>query len=493
MTRIVTMAIPVLFAFCNFLEAADVSQYRAKVRACLDTLIEHGQDSYGEKATPILVSILDVNTLECPREPKTHDEAWRVIRRHRRNPAGADLATDMQTLSAMKRLGGRYERFAGDYINYYMTHFLSAKQKLVCWGWHEYYDVFTDKCVFDQHELHAGLDTIDWPLLWEVNPNALERQAEQTWQWHVIDKKTGEINRHGDGQRGCDFTMSAGSYIELFSFMFKATHEAQWLDRAQLIANYYWGTRHRTSNLIAERPNAGSDRFDGAHFVTATTGPYCLGLLYAYEQTADPLFKTHALAYLKAYAHYGYDSQTKRYWGSLKLDGTPNTAPVTLEDYGKYEPRGYLDLWKPYVAGYQHALYTAEAYLKAYKVSKDPDMLTQAERFARWIVDEPPGKGGIQDGRWYSDYTAQWAAKGTYAGHYGRAISVLIGMHKSTGEQSWLEPAQTLADEAIEKLYRNGLFLGHPGKDYYEAVDGVGYLLNALLNLDQALALAGSV
>jgi len=57
-------------------------------------------------------------------------------------------------------------------------------------------------------------------------------------------------------------------------------------------------------------------------------------------------------------------------------------------------------------------------------------------------------------------------------------------MYKSTGQQAWLAAAQALADRAIEKLFRNGLFLGHPGKDYYEAVDGVGYLLNALLNLD---------
>jgi len=86
------------------------------------------------------------------------------------------------------------------------------------------------------------------------------------------------------------------------------------------------------------------------------------------------------------------------------------------------------------------------------------------------------------------EYTEQWAPKGTYAGHYGRAITFLLGVHKTTGAHAWLTAAQGLADEAIEKLYKNGLFLGHPGKDYYEAIDGVGYLLNALLNLDQALS-----
>ena len=41
-----------------------------------------------------------------------------------------------------------------------------------------------------------------------------------------------------------------------------------------------------------------------------------------------------------------------------------------------------------------------------------------------------------------------------------------------------------MADQAIEKLYHQGLFRGHPAKPYYEAVDGVGYLLYALLELD---------
>jgi len=202
MTRIFIIAIVVLSAFMNLADAEDISKYRAKVFECLDILIEHGQDTYGKKRTPILVSILDVNTLECPREPKTYDEPWRVIRRHRRNPAGADLATDMQTLSAMNRLGGAYKTFAKEYIKYYMANFISAKQSLVCWGWHEYYDVFADQCVFDQHELHAGLDSIEWALLWETDPVALRRQAENTWKWHVVDKQTGEINRHGDGEKG---------------------------------------------------------------------------------------------------------------------------------------------------------------------------------------------------------------------------------------------------------------------------------------------------
>ncbi len=51
-----------------------------------------------------------------------------------------------------------------------------------------------------------------------------------------------------------------------------------------------------------------------------------------------------------------------------------------------------------------------------------------------------------------------------------------------------LSNARDVADEAVARLYHHGLFRGHPGKPYYEAMDGVGQLLYALLGLDRVLA-----
>ena len=58
--------------------------------------------------------------------------------------------------------------------------------------------------------------------------------------------------------------------------------------------------------------------------------------------------------------------------------------------------------------------------------------------------------------------------------------------------------AENLAQEAIDQLFveteivlaqgkvkKYGLFRGHPAKPYYEAGNGVGFLLLALLELDQ--------
>src|SRR5690606_5828265 len=72
---------------------------------------------------------------------------------------------------------------------------------------------------------------------------------------------------------------------------------------------------------------------------------------------------------------------------------------------------------------------------------------------------------------------------GTYAENYGRAISFFLALHRATGDERELETAVQLADEAMDKLYENGWFKGHPAKPYYESTDGVAYLLYALLEL----------
>jgi hypothetical protein len=56
-------------------------------------------------------------------------------------------------------------------------------------------------------------------------------------------------------------------------------------------------------------------------------------------------------------------------------------------------------------------------------------------------------------------------------------------MHNATGERRYLELAENVAREAIDKLYANGLFRAHPAKPYYEATQGVGILLHSLLEL----------
>ena len=272
--------------------------YATRVQECVELLMEHGTDKYGEIHAPILVSILDVESRICPKNPKKLDEPWRVARRGRRNPAGANLLSDNTLLRTMILLSSvtgknKYADFARKYMGYYMKN-LVDKKGFFWWGWHRHYDVYKD------------------------------------------------------------------------------------------------------------------------------------------------------------------------------------------------EPRGHLDLWEPYNAGYQYAIYTAQAYVYAYDVCKEPLFLTTAERFAEWIKKTPPGTTETKN-TWYQGYSDSFGRKGTYAGKYGRTVSFYVHLYIVTKDQKYLGLARQMADDAIRKLYHKGLFRGHPAKPYYEAMDGVGYLLYALLELDQVV------
>ena len=472
------------------------TNYLFYVTNCLDVLMAAGTDHYGPKAAPILVSILDVETRLCPSNPAALDEQWRVGRRERRNPAGANLLTDQQTLKAFRiasRLTGqsRYADFAQRYVQWYLTNLVDEKGFL-WWGWHRHYDVFRDQKLGhlgNPHELHA-IHCVAWDQLWAANPAAVRREIEAIWQWHVVDKTTGEVNRHGDGQHGCDFAMSAGAFIEAFAFLYAQTQEAVWLDRAKLLARYYRERANPTTHLFPDRPNAGSTRFDGSHFVTADTGLYCHSLLKAHELTSAAEFRDDALTYLKAYAKYGYDAATGCFWGSLNLDGTPVPGPrIPLEkaraedSYQVYEPRGHLDLWQPYVAGYEHPLATAQVYAYAASITPDASLLDTAVRFVGLLQTNLPPRSCLNQ-TWYRGYAQDYAPHGTYAGTYGQTISFFIQLYLLTGHASYLGLARQTADDAIAQLYHRGLFRGHPAKPYYEAVDGVGSLLYALLELE---------
>ncbi|MBN1457674.1 MAG: hypothetical protein JW912_07475, partial [Sedimentisphaerales bacterium] len=264
------------------------SKYTTLVKTCLDNLIKYGRDDYGTVKSPIFVSILDVNSKTCPQNPLPFDENWRVIRPERRNPAGANLFSDqmlIKTMFAASKLTGNkaYSRAAKEYIKYYLENLVDAKG-FFWWAGHRHYDVFQDKMtghLLNWHEIHGGVQ-IQWENLWQINPNAVKKEIEAIWQWQVINKQTGETNRHDDGKSGCDFPLTSGSMIDAFAFLYTKTEDKIWLDRAKLLANYFWNLRDKNTDLIAERPNAGIGRFDGSTFATDITGPYCHSLLNAY-------------------------------------------------------------------------------------------------------------------------------------------------------------------------------------------------------------------
>lgn len=467
-------------------------EYRAAVRQCLDNLLRHGTDRYGPLATPMIMSVIDTRTNEAPREPELLEAMIRTEERPgRRNPGGCDLWDDqplLRTMYAMSRLtrDRRYERAADAYATAFMER-AQHRNGLFAWGSHLYYDAYAD-AVADDHagRVHEILILHPlWDRLWKLNRKAVQREIEAIWEWHIVDKGTGQHNRHDDKQVGCDFAFSGGSFTLAFAFLHKATGDPIWLDRARLVADWHWRHRNAETNLTVDAPST-KPRYDATHCFTTVPGPHAAALLRAYEITHDTRLRDIALAYIRAYLRYGWDSEAGTFYAALKPDGTPVRDQPQGKGYDRWMPSGYVDIWPTTMYSYEFPLMAAQACMYAYELTGDPLFLDGARKWGQAIRKDMPPQIGR---RWRTEARALFphdaAQDGAYADGYGRAISFFVRLYRATRDQADLSMAVRLADEAMEKLRKNGWFVGHPAKPYYEATDGVGTLLYALLELSE--------
>ncbi|MBI4580933.1 MAG: hypothetical protein HY718_14595 [Planctomycetes bacterium] len=469
-------------------------RYRACVRRCLDNLVKYGTDRYGPVHSPMLMNVIDIRTNESPLKPDWLDIPVRMEGRdHRRCMGGSNLWMDQPTIQAMYAFSdvsgdGKYARATDAYVKYTFEH-CRKPNGLPVWGSHIFWNCYTEVIDGDpatQHETCSNRPVLG--RMWKVIPRELKEYADLVWEYHVVNKETGETNRHDDKRRGLDFCFCQGVYISTQAFIYSQTKDEEYLRRTRILANRHWNARNKETNIAPSTPSAAeiepAPRYDGLHMFTDLPGPHCQHLLDAHRYTGDAMFKDHAVAYLKAYAKYGYDAETGNYWGMLKLDGTPVAEQPKGKGYDQYMPTGYSITWPAIMLGYEYPLVAAQSYLRAYAVDPDPDLLAGAKQWARHIRNDLPPK---TDRRWKDElYKAMPTVKdheGTYADNYGRAISFFVRLYDVTKDAADLQTAIALADEAVDKLYENGWFKGHPAKPYYEGTDGVGHLLYALTEL----------
>ncbi|MGD9126516.1 MAG: hypothetical protein PVH19_03975 [Planctomycetia bacterium] len=470
--------------------------YHDYVARCLENLMEYGTDQYGSVKQPLLVTTLDVRNKKRPQSPKISPTHWRCIfgvygKKLINRAGGCEPLTDQPLVEVFYLLSKQtgkpqYAKFADSYLHSAMS--LTCNKDLFWWGTHRYYDVDEDKkCTNKDNHHEINLPCARWEYLWKVDPDATRAEIEAIWKWHVVNKDTGEHNRHANGKRGRSFPISGGAFVHAFAFLYSKTKQPEHLRWARLVADHHWQNRDRTTGLLPGQTGTGRDRFDGQHSDTSVTGIYCHYLLKSYELTGDKTFRDQAIAYLTSYARYGYDPKSGKFFGSLRLDGTPELGPRATKGYESSEARGFVDLWEPRVLAYEYPIYTAQAYAYAYQLTGNPLMLKTAKRWAEWIRRDPPSKGCLLAPIQYVSYAKHYSHHGTFAGKYGRTISLFLHLYALTGRHDYLDDAQDLAREAISKLYYRGLFRGHPASANYCSADGVGFLLRALLQLDATL------
>lgn len=502
------------------------------VTRSLDTLIEHGTDRYGEKHTPLIMAVLDVHTLESPEHPKELGSLVRLEGRiHRRAERGSNLWYDQPLLATLyeatgRGLGIRYCQAADAYVEYYLAN-CKKENGMIAWGSHIHWDCYRDRAGGDHdgagpHEIL--IHRAQWENLYRINPDRVREEIEGIWKLHIHDKESGRHNRHDDGQPGADFPFSAGSFIQAFAFMHSVEPgDGEYLRRAQLVANWHWNQRNPQTNLPAFQPgNLRYDRKDrhfyGSTFTTAITGPHAARLLDSYRHTHDGHFRHLATTYLLAYHQHGWLEDQQTYVGMLNLDGSVTTREQAPEEYASQlpgqaqepdpeysvPPIGPVDVWPTTIFPLDYPLLTAQSILFAYECTDPgdifiaPHLLEMAERWAALVEANLPATTGRTFRHTLTAALPELRETGgTYAENYGRAISFFVHLYQATGNAHYLAVAERIAEDAVDKLYVEtvittpdgekktvSLFRGHPAKPYYEAADGVGLLLFALLELD---------
>ncbi len=504
--------------------------YTALVRAMLDNMIERGRDRYGEARCPLFAAILDQDTLDCPENPPAY--AVDAVRldpgrfENRRAPGGGNIYYDqalLKSLVAMSDITGdaRYREAALDALRFALNEAVDSRG-FPAMGGHMYWHFHRDE-VSHQEEFHELWNwPLAWELWWEADPVAMREYARLMWEWHVVDKSTGETNRHSDGQPGYAFSFTSASIISQWGYVASQTEADPYRAWCAKVAGYHWVARHEETRMF----DSLGGRHSGAKFTTMQS-TVAHAWIEAGRRAGDPELVEMGRAILDAYAEHGYDEERGLFYAALNVDGSPvePNARRELVTGDKSVPVGHLAVWQPHVAWQEEPLEMAQAYAWAAEEVDRAAYLKTAERFGRVLTrawreryggcqswpelaqllqplavefykergvlhsrqkagaePDPEAMALYQEGGY-----AYQAPFGMFADHYGRMIQFCLSMRRLTGDERWLGLAEVVADEAARELWRGRLFVGHPMKRHYMATDHVGILIYSLLQLDGAL------
>ncbi len=445
----------------------------------LDKLILLGAGHFGPRPCGLWPSAIDPRTGGYPQDDR-RDPAWpKRVYRNIDAPRGSSVYWDLPSLVAAHQLSAhvgspRWALAADACLRAFYDRCVS-RTGLLLWGNHYYFNAFRGQVMKfhgqeDPHAINPAEDDGElhelrpirppWQLLWRISPEITERHIRQMGERHVCDPDTGAFNRHADGRVDHAFVESGGILVESLAWLSAKVEDPSLADHAVRIARYSYEHRNRDTGLVPNNPTGG--RWD-ADVCTTEIGLWARCLLRAADLTDKDELAGMARDAVEAYLRYGFDEQAQRYYGKVRLaDGQADFHADTV-----YQPGGHSDVWNADFPTHDYPLILAEACLDLYERTDKPVFGLAAQRWMRILRACPP----------------QAAPRGAYAEPLGRAISLLHRAANVLDDPSLLELARDYAAHATTALVTEGMFTGHPDKPRYEAVDGVGLLLLALLEL----------
>ncbi len=445
-----------------------------------DKLLSNGLDVYGKSPSAMWMASLDTKTGRYPEDDRRPPHIPKRAYRYIDAPRGCNLYWDQPAVvaaHALSQITGdeRYVVAADDYVKDFFNRCI-APNGVFLWGNHYYYDAFRDTpvwfageetpapCVTERepgklHEIRPIMPA--WDSFWRVSPQKTECGIRSAVVRHISDSDTGEFNRHADAKTGCAFLESGGILVDTLSWLYEKTRDNTLVEIAKKIAAYSFRNRSESTGLLENNPTV--TRWD-KHAATTEVGLWAHCLLRAASRCDIPEWIEMADAAVSSWLQFGYDEANDRFYGRLNVsDGSPILSPKETP----YQPGSYSDLWEPLFPAHDYPMPFAESCLALYRLTGNETYQRACSRWVNQIVDSLSVRSG----------------SARYAEHYGRCIHFLLGCEEVFGDPSAHDLAVDLADEAIESLYAHDMFRGHTGEDRYDALDGVGFLLLALIRL----------
>ena len=408
-------------------------------------------------------SVLNVRTGQYPEGEHVPRRVYRLIGA----PRGSTLYWDQPMVVAAGIVSElttkpEYAHAADLYVEAFLSQCVS-ENAMFRWGNHAYYDVFGHQVIEFQggpHELRPI--TPAWGLFWRHAPEQTAAYIRTMAGRHVYDPVTGGFNRHDDAKKGHAFIEAGGILSESLAWLYGKTGECDLLEMALRIARYSYRQRDPSTGLVPNEPDFG--RWD-SKVCTSEIGLWAQCLLRARDYTSRDEFVEMAHNAIGAYLEYACDKDSGRYYGQVRVQ---RGEPVVPDTTG-YWPREYADPWSTdQWPTHDYPMPLAEACLSLHTLTGEAVFRDAIHRWARVAIDSSPGR------------TGKWA----YAESYGRCIHFLIRAGLQLNDEQLIAGASRLADEAMDRLFEDGMFQGYPDGHVYESVDGVGFLFLALMFLE---------
>jgi len=469
--------------------------YLAAAAEFLTTLIEKGTDHYGRKHTPVLCLCLDPETFTPPKPPEKIDRDYAIGFEYlyrdfgfywKSHLHGSNLIYDQGTIRALYALSDstaedRFRRAADAYLDFFLENLVSEQTGIFGWGEHIFYNVFLDYLIggcfqtsgwhyfYYGHELERWTTIYD--LLWEKDPEKTRIEIEAIYDYKIHDYDTFICNRHSQFYSGRSddvytFIKHTGLFAHAFAFAHAKTGDAKYLEWAKKMSDVFWNIRNPQTNLCR---HCVQEHWGGPQTSSGSgIGELALFLMRAYQWSPEPGLLEKAHAYLKAYWKYFRADDEGGFRAAVNCDGT-DARPGQLDDY------------------WEGPIRCAKAAALAYSLTRDPDMLALADTVVSHLSPETEFDSVVERSL-VSDAIEARAS----------ALSTAVDLYEVTGEARYLAKAKELADDAIKRFLRNGLFVSGLAFDLqarprvwrtyvYDARAGSGWLALNLIRLQRDL------